>query len=63
MERSKKSKKFTISLPPRVFELVEEAVRQGHYASRSALVCEAVRRLLERELSLIARLKREDEEG
>jgi len=63
MERSKKAKRVTITLPPRLFAELEELVRSGRYLSRSAAVGEAVRQLLQRELPLVARQKREAEEG
>jgi len=59
-------KKLAISLPVGLAQQLDELVRSGRYTSRSALVTEAVRRLLERELPLAeqrSRQKREAEEG
>jgi len=53
MER--RTKDVSLSLPVRLLESVDELVKEGRYASRSAFVTEAVRRLLERELPLAER--------
>jgi len=67
MRRGKRSKKVvraTVSLPLRVFEELEELVKSGRYPSRSAAVCEAIRRLLQRELPLVKRRQQgRDERG
>jgi len=48
----------TITFPIGLLKSVDELVKENRYASRSALITEAVRRLLERELDLREKLKR-----
>jgi len=49
---------IAITLPIGVLEQIDTLVKERRYASRSALITEAVRRLLERELDLREKLKR-----
>jgi len=48
----------TITFPIGLLKSVDELVKENRYASRSALITEAVRRLLEREANTLEKLKR-----
>jgi len=48
----------TITFPIGLLASVDKLVQENRYASRSALITEAVRHLLERELDLREKLKR-----
>jgi len=45
------TKRVCISMPPALYEEAKRLVRKGRYASMSALIQEAIRRLLEREFT------------
>jgi len=58
-KRSKRrSVRVSVTLPHGVLKEINEIIREGRYVSRSALVAEAVRRLLEREAGAREQLKR-----
>jgi antitoxin ParD1/3/4 len=46
------ARRFSVTLPPRVAEIVEAKIKSGAYASVSELLCEGVQALLDKASAL-----------